>query len=52
MVCKNIKYITSMYKNSSLGGVFQNWTFINVLFLKTRSRFEKNDENITQSIML
>ena len=41
-----------MYKNSSLGGVFQKWTFINVLFLKTRSRFKKNDENITQSIML
>ena len=41
-----------MYKNSSLGGVFQNWTFINVLFSKPRYRFKKNDENVTQSIML
>jgi hypothetical protein len=31
---------------------FQKWTFINVQFSKTHPRFKKNDENITQIIML
>ena len=44
---------TMMYKNfNSLPPIFKNGHFINVQFWKTNPRFEKNDENITQSIML
>ena len=33
-------------------GVFEKWTFINVLFAKKSFRFEKNIDFVTQSIML